>query len=372
MQLIDCDIHHAHRSREDWVNYLREPYRSEVARMGLRPMQPGYRYEDGGGRWDLKPESGLPAGTDVDFTRRELLDRYDVRYGILTAYTGPVAGMPDPEYVYAICQAMNDFTADVWLSADPRFRMGIHVPATQDPHLAAREVERWADHPGVCCVCICASAERIPFGQRYYWPLYEAAARHGLPLHFHPSTTSCTAMMGTTPAGMGNTYLEVHTCLPQFYMAHLVSFMFEGVFERIPGLRIALVEGGFGWLPHLLWRMDKEYKALRQQSPLLKRLPSEYIRDHVRLATQPIEEPKKAGHLVRLIEMIHETVDSDEVLMYASDFPHYDFDEPAVIPKALGETTLRKILHDNAAAFFRFVPSSLVESPAEAMAGVRV
>jgi len=87
---------------------------------------------------------------------------------------------------------------------------------------------------------------------------------------------------------------------------------------------------------------------------MLKQLPSEYIKDHVRLGTQPLEEPKRPTDLVKMIELIHDTCGSDEVLVYASDFPHYDFDPPAVLPKALGETALRKILHDNAASFFRW------------------
>jgi predicted TIM-barrel fold metal-dependent hydrolase len=214
----------------------------------------------------------------------------------------------------------------------------------------------WRGHPGFIGVCFPGTAQRIPFGQRYYWPIYEAAERHDLPIHFHPSTTSVIANFASTAAGMASTYLESHTSLPQFYQAYLISFIFEGVFERYPGLRIAFVEGGFGWLPHVLWRMDKEFKTLRQQAPYLKRLPSEYIRDHVRLTTQPIEEPKKPEHLFRMFELIFETCGSDEVIMWASDFPHFDFDEPTVVPKALGETTRRKILYDNAAAFFKLPP----------------
>ncbi len=346
--IIDCDVHHNQRNKDDWLNYLREPYKSEVARYGLRQLASGIRYEEGGNRWDLVPPSGLSPGGDPDFVREQLLDRYGTRFALLSGYTGPVAGMPDPDYVHAVCQAFNDFSLDVWCRADERFKIGLQVPATQDPQLAAREIERLGEHPGVIAVCIAGTASRIPFGQRYYWPLYEAAERYNLPLHFHPSTTSVLAGLGTTPAGMANTYLEMHTCLPQFYMAYLASFIFEGVFERFPGLRVAFVEGGVTWLPHLLWRMDKEFKALRQQAPYLKRLPSEYIKDHVRLTTQPIEEPKKAEHLVQLFNMI----DGDEVLMYASDYPHFDFDEPTALPRQLGETTLRRILHDNACAFF--------------------
>jgi predicted TIM-barrel fold metal-dependent hydrolase len=196
-----------------------------------------------------------------------------------------------------------------------------------------------------------------PLRAAFYWPLYEAAQRKNLPLHFHPSTTAVIANAASTPAGMATTYLESHTCLPQFYTAYLASFIFEGVFEKFPGLRVAFVEGGVAWLPHLLWRMDKEFKALRQQAPFLKRLPSEYVKSNVRLTTQPIEEPRDIAHLMQIFNMI----DGDEVLMYASDYPHFDFDEPSVIPKQLGESTLRKILHDNACSFFNLPQPSKAE-----------
>jgi len=141
----------------------------------------------------------------------------------------------------------------------------------------------------------------------------------------------------------------MHICLPQFYQAHLVSLVLEGVFERFPNLQFAFVEGGFGWVPHVVWRMDKEYKGLRQQAPVLKRLPSDYVRDHVKLTTQPIEEPAKLDHLSQIIDMLG----GPEMLMYASDFPHWDFDPPTVLPKRLGEDAIQKILYKNAAEFFQ-------------------
>lgn len=339
-ELFDCDIHHGTPSREEWLEYLEEPYRSEVAEAGLRRLVSGMRHEDGGLRWDVKVDS------PEDYVR-EHMNPLNVRRGILTGVYGCMAGIPDPDYAAAICQAYNEYTLKKWLPVDERFLAGIMVPM-QDPLLAAEEVERLAGHPQLCCVRVWGGSERIPLGQRFYWPLYEAANRHGLPIHVHPSTTTVIANSATSAAGNVTTYLQSHVCLPQFYQANLISLVLEGVFEKFPALRFLFVEGGFGWLPHVLWRMDKEYKGLRQQAPLLKRLPSAYVRDHVRLASQPIEEPQKPEQLGQLIDMMG----GPEMLFYASDFPHFDFDPPSVFSRSLGEGTLRKILHDNASSFF--------------------
>lgn len=340
MRLVDCDVHHATPNRAKFAEYLEEPYRSEVAEMGLRVLKSGSRHEDGGNRWDA-------SAADPKTVAEQLLDPYGHEYAMLTGSYGPIAGIPDPEYVAAICRAYNDYTAREWLTVDSRYVMAVKVPM-QEPSFAVAEIERWAGHPQVKAISFWGGAERIPFGQRFYWPIYEAASRHRLPIHVHPATTATIASGATSAAGPVSTYLQMHVCLPQFYQAHLISLVLEGVFERFKNLRFAFVEGGFGWVPHIVWRMDKEYKGLRQQAPYLRRLPSEYVRDHVKLTTQPIEEPIKARHLLDLIDMLG----GPEVLMYASDFPHWDFDPPSVLPKSLGEDALEKILRTNALEFF--------------------
>jgi uncharacterized protein len=80
-------------------------------------------------------------------------------------------------------------------------------------------------------------------------------------------------------------------------------------------------------LPALLWRLDADYKALRKETPWLKRLPSEYAREHIRLTTQPLEQPKEKRHLWAALEAMH----GREVLLFASDYPHWDFDDPATL-----------------------------------------
>jgi len=124
----------------------------------------------------------------------------------------------------------------------------------------------------------------------------------------------------------------------------------EGVFDRFPTLRVALIEGGFTWLPSLMWRIDKEWKGLRHNTPWVRRLPSEYMREHMRLTIQPIDGPANPVHLRQIIDQI----DSDAMLMFATDYPHWRFDQPAdALPVTLEEPLLTKILSENARAFYR-------------------
>lgn len=356
--LIDCDIHQPNPSNEKMLEYLEEPYRSEFARFKYRKVGTGIRYEDGGNRWDVGGEDTTPEGMS-----KGLLDRYGHRFALLSGNNGPIAGIPDPDYAAAMCRAINRSHVDTWLPADPRYRLVIKLPI-QDPQLAVEEVEHWAGHPGVVAAGFFATANRIAFGERFYYPIYEACQRHNLPIHIHPSTTATIANSSSTPAGMAITYLESHVCMPQFYMAQVASMVLNGVFEKFPDLRVVLVEGGVSWLPHLLWRMDAEYRALRQQAPMLKRFPSEYVKSNVRLTTQPVEEPGRKEHLLQIFDMIG----GDEMLMYASDYPHWDFDEPTKLPKGLGDESLRRILHDNACEFFNLPQPEESEIPATAEA----
>jgi len=354
--LIDCDVHQRSPSKEEWLEYLAEPYRSEVATFGLRELKSGIRYEDGGNRWDLRGEKNGLTLRDPAFYSQQLLDRYGHRFALLSGNNGAIAGMPDPDYTAAICTALNNFYLERWLPADERFLLTIKIPL-QDPNLAVREIERVAGADRVVAVSFFATANRIAFGERYYWPIYEACARHGLPLHIHPSTTATIANAAMTPAGQAATYLESHVCMPQFYMAQVASMVLNGVFEKFDQLKVILVEGGVCWLPHLLWRMDAEFKGLRHQAPFLKRMPSDYVFSNVRITTQPIEEPHQAKHLLQMFEMVR----ADQMLMYASDFPHWDFDEPSKLPRSLDDATRQRILHDNAAEFLNLPALSTPE-----------
>ncbi|HEV7216332.1 MAG TPA: amidohydrolase family protein, partial [Chloroflexota bacterium] len=251
---------------------------------------------------------------------------------------------PDPDFGTAIAAAYNDWVAETWLgayNADGAFKGSITV-AHQDPTAAAREIERWAGHPHFVQV-MTDSGARAPFGQRQYYPIYEACARHGLPFAIHPGTDGMGINVQPSP-GYPTHYIEWHTCLSLAFQAHLVSLITEGVFARFPGFQVVLVEGGVSWLPALMWRLDAEYKALRSEVPWLKRLPSQYLADHVRVTSQPLERPDDPKQLLQVFEMM----DAEHVLMFSSDYPHWDFDSPTDAFPKLPETLHQRIFEQNA------------------------
>src|SRR5690606_6298765 len=115
-----------------------------------------------------------------------------------------------------------------------------------------------------------------------------------------------------------------------------------------PKLKVAMLEGGFGWVPSLMWRMDMDWKGLRHQTPWVEKLPSEYLVDHIRFASQPMEEPEDPKDIETIIEWMH----GDRTLMFASDYPHWDWDDPAVTFTQLPDDLRHRIFAENAADTF--------------------
>jgi predicted TIM-barrel fold metal-dependent hydrolase len=129
--------------------------------------------------------------------------------------------------------------------------------------------------------------------------------------------------------------------------------IFEGVFERFPDFRLVLVEGGFAWLPPLMWRMDREWERMRDEVPHVKRKPSDYIRSNVWLTTQPIEEPENNRDLYDVLSWI-----GHDRLMFSTDYPHWDFDHPEFAFKVPLEAAQKDaILRGNAVSLYRLQPS---------------
>src|SRR5262249_10238291 len=124
----------------------------------------------------------------------------------------------------------------------------------------------------------------------------------------------------------------------------IISLLAEGVFRKFPGLKFVLIESGFTWLPTLLWRASKSWRGMRAETPWVDRLPADIVRDHVRLALQPIDASADPAKLVATLEHIG----SDRVLLFSTDYPHWHFDGEDVLPDGLGDTTLRRLLVDNA------------------------
>ena len=130
------------------------------------------------------------------------------------------------------------------------------------------------------------------------------------------------------------------------FQSHLLSLVSEGVFDRFPTLRVALIESGCTWLPSLLWRFDKEWKGLRRETPWVRQPPSTYIREHVRLTLAPFDAPSDPQYV--------DQVGSEELLMFATDYPHWHDDTlPDAHHAGLPAALRHKMLYDNARTFYR-------------------
>ena len=104
----------------------------------------------------------------------------------------------------------------------------------------------------------------------------------------------------------------------------MISLVFEGVFERFPTLRVVLIEGGFALAAVADVADGQHWQRLRDEVPHLKRPPSEYVREHFWVTTQPIEEPHRRRDLLAVFEQLGGT----DRLMFSTDYPHWDFDDP--------------------------------------------
>ncbi len=341
VRLIDTDVHQS----LPWLHErLAAPWRDRWAAVGLGAGT-GYVNPRGVLRRDTTPPAGgIPAG-DPGFLLRDHLDRFDIDYAILT---GPFV-LPlgtDPDYLNAIARAVNDATIEDWLAVSPRFCGSILVNS-DDPPAAVQEIERLAEHPQMVQVLM-ASTTRQPCGQRRYLVIYEAAARVGLPVALHPGAEGAGTAAAPTPVGYPSRYLEWHTLLPLTMMAQITSLVCEGVFERLPSFRVVVTEGGLSWLPHLMWRLDKNFMALRDTVPWLTRRPSDYIKDQVRLTTQPVEEPEHPDQLSQIFAMMA----AEKTVMFSSDYPHWDNDNPDLLFRRLDRGTRARVMAGTAAELY--------------------
>ena len=129
------------------------------------------------------------------------------------------------------------------------------------------------------------------------------------------------------------------------FETQLLSLIAEGVFQKFPGLKVVLIEFGLHLAAGLLWRTNKTWRGVRAEVPWIDRPPAEIVRDHVRFTLQPFDAPPDDPEvLARTLEQIG----SDELLLFSTDYPHWQFDGDDVLPDGLAEDTIDKMLVDNA------------------------
>ena len=336
--IIDCDIHpYASKSLP------LEPHIPENLRQALAQGQgsaPGHGYTNpfGVNRRDA-------ACHEPHEVARDLLEPYGIVYGVLQPPGISASLSHNIDIGVGVARAWNSWQIEGFLAADQRFLGSICINMN-DPQAAAAEIRRAGAHAQMVQVIVTGESTML-YGHRFYHPIFEACQEMGVVFAMHPGAEG--GRTPSTPIGAPSSYFEWHSTIPITYMAHLASLVCEGTFEKFPRLKVLFVEGGFGWLPHLMWRLDKNFKALRSTTPWLHRLPSEYIADHIRVSSQPIEEPPSTAQFLNLLEMIQ----AEKTLCFASDFPHWDFDDPRrVFPTRMDAKLKSRIFYENAAELY--------------------
>jgi predicted TIM-barrel fold metal-dependent hydrolase len=345
--LIDCDVHHELREEEELLDYLSEAWREYVLGpepQGRLPLFPSFPNSNPHGfdREDAIPASGGPPGSSLETMREQLLDAFGVTHAILTAGYGLyVAALPNPYFAADVARALNDHTSERWLAEDERLKASIAL-ACQTPDVASDEIRRLADHQQFVQAMLCANPIGLGFGHPVFDPIHRACAETGLPLAIHSLGDGASgAAAAPLASGRPNFYFEYHSGAVEGMMTHVMSFLAHGVLERYPSLRLVLDEGGVAWIPAFLRRLDTNYRGLRREIPWLAKLPSEYFLERVRVTTQPLDLD---GALFAPVEELG----MDDVLMFASDYPHWDTDDVLQIRGRLPRAWRDKVLWENA------------------------
>jgi predicted TIM-barrel fold metal-dependent hydrolase len=335
--VIDCDVHPSPSKDFPLEPFIPNDFR-EALRQGMASNKShAYTNPFGVTRRDAQCHDPVKVGS-------ELLDRYGIAYAALQPPGMNVSIIHNLDVANAMATAWNDWEINTWLAADKRY-LGSIACNMNDPPAAAKEIRRVGGHPQIVQVSVTTEALHL-YGRRNYFPVYEACQEMGLVFCLHVGGEG--SWNSSTPVGHPASYFEWHTGVPVTCMSHLISIVAEGVFEKFPKLQVLFTEGGVGWFPHVMWRMDKNFKALRAATPWLRRLPSEYMLDHVRFTTQPREETTAENQLA-MLKMIH----AEKTLCFSTDFPHWDFDSPDVIlPRSTPAELKQRILYENAAEMY--------------------
>ncbi len=360
--VIDTDIHCTYNSKRT-IELLPEPWRTRYASGNQGPGNLGYWNPNGVNRSDAVTPDGARIEASAAALGEYFLDVYDIEYGILNPGRSTHLGLsPEPDFAAAVVSAINDEIAADWLPADSRLRASL-VVSPADPELAAREIHRMGDHPGFVQVLM-GSGSPMPYGQRFFHPIYAAAVEHGLPVAIHPGSEGVGVSGPPSAVGYPTSYFEWHTGLICSYIAHLISLVSEGVFVKFPDLKFVMIEGGLAWLPPVLWRLDKNWKGLRQTTPWLVRPPSEYVTENILLTTQPIDEPDQLEHLRSMLEMFN----VGRMVMFSSDFPHWDGDTVDFAARAFPASLRSRVMSETARELYR-LPASTAGVPTGELVG---
>lgn len=321
--IVDTDVHLS-VAPEEVAKYCDKPYSDHMSTTGYSPLPASGWDRNMGGKID---HYSVRTADDVQET---LCEEFGIDYPILNA-TSMLPRLPQSDLAVNLMSAYNDLLIDQFLDEYDHFR-GLASLATQKPDRAAEELDRLGDEDQIVGAYIATTGPNPPLGDPEYDILYRAAQDNDLHIAYHGSGG---AFMFEFPRQNQafEKFIEVHTMAHTWsQMMTLSSIVVHGLPEKFPDLNFTFLEAGVGWVPMMMFRLNKEYSIRRSEAPLLEKSPEEYIREFY-FASQPIGESNDPNEMMQLLDIV-----GSDALVYASDYPHWDFDHPEAFDKYLHGT----------------------------------
>ena len=356
--IIDVDSHHYETEAfSEIANYIENPVlRDEAKYQGMARGGIGSAdgsYQELGGRITRYPGRKLEKVPPTPHRDITLMKRWMDAMGVDVACMFPtpmlnLAACPRVEVEVALANAYNKWLCDTILDEEPRIRSMLYLPF-HDPEACYRTVQEFGKRRGVIGFMVTATHYRGNWDNAYA-KTYAAIEELGLPLAFHAAFSWSDPGLALT-----NRFIGVHALGFAWHnMLHMTNWVTNGMPERFPRLKTIWIESGLAWLPFLMQRLDNEFMMRTSDVPLLKRKPSEYMRD-MYFTSQPMEMVDNREAL----ELTFKMIKADTQLVYASDYPHWDMDLPSTIYDLpfLSEGARRNILGANAMKLFNIEPT---------------
>ncbi|MCK9900529.1 amidohydrolase [Frankia sp. Cpl3] len=261
----------------------------------------------------------------------------------------------DPELALAVLRAYNDWHIDAWCGSYPDRFIPCSIPPIWDPQLMAAEIHRTAAK-GSHAVSFSMNPHALGLGlpslHSDHWdPFWAACEDTGTVVCMHIGSGAVGVV--TSPDAPMN--VEI-TCAGFKSFPTAADLVWSPVFQKFRGLRVALSEGGIGWIPYFLERADYTYQRHKAwtRPQLGGRLPSEIFLEHV--LTCFIVDDFGVANIDRL---------NEDMVSWECDYPHSDStwpNSPEVVEEAVRGLTDRqidKVTHLNAMRAFSFDPFSI-------------
>ncbi len=258
-------------------------------------------------------------------------------------------GLKDEEVERGLNSAYHRYMADYCAQSPERLKGMILVSGLNVEHSVA-EIRQWGKSKWAVAVRPILDKD-MPPDHPDLEPIWKAAVEHDLAVVHHSSTWNPPHFPGYQDL-WDNIFLGRLASHPWGAMRFMAAFIGAGIMDRYPTIRMGVLECGFGWLPFWCRRMNEQASYVGGTAEL-KHQPSEYVSGGRFFCSIEMHEGED------MVEMLTSFLGED-VLMYASDYPHSECRFPDSVDHVLGWPTLgndmkRKLMWDNATRFYKHI-----------------